>query len=150
MKIMLLNGPNLNFTGTREPEIYGNTSYESMMEAVALEAKRRGHALTILQSNWEGQLIDWIQQAYIEKYDGILINPGAYTHYSYALHDAIQSVRIPTVEVHLSNVHARDEFRRRSVTAPACLGQIAGFGMNGYLLAMSALELCANPREEQK
>lgn len=139
MKLMILNGPNLNLTGIREVGVYGSETYESMMAYVAQEGVRRGHELTILQSNHEGQLIDWIQQAYREGYDGLIINPGALTHYSYALHDALASVPLPAVEVHLSNIHARDEFRRRSVTAAACLGQVCGFGRQGYLMAMDAL-----------
>lgn len=139
MKIMLLNGPNLNLTGTREPNIYGRTGYEEMMEQVGRAAQSRGHEIACFQSNFEGALIDEIQRAWREHYDGIIINPGAFTHYSYALHDALASVPIPAVEVHLSNIHQREEFRHRSVTASACIGQIAGFGMHGYILAMDAL-----------
>ena len=139
MKIMLLNGPNLNMTGTREPNIYGRTGYEEMMRQVQRAAQSRGHDVTCFQSNHEGALIDEIQRAWRENYDGIIINPGAFTHYSYALRDALASVPIPAVEVHLSNIHQREEFRHRSVTAAACIGQIAGFGMQGYILAMDAL-----------
>jgi len=93
----------------------------------------------MVQSNSEGEIIDFIQKAYFEKYEGIIINPGAYTHYSYAIHDALKGFDIPAVEVHLSNIHTREEFRRKSVTAPACIGQIAGFGEYGYIMAMDAL-----------
>ena len=139
MKIMLLNGPNLNMTGMREPDIYGRTGYEEMMAQVEKAAQSRGHHLTCFQSNHESALIDEIQRAWRENYDGIIINPGALTHYSYALRDALASVPIPAVEVHLSNIHNREEFRHRSVTAAACIGQIAGFGYQGYILAMDAL-----------
>lgn len=104
-------------------------------------AKKRGHEITLLQSNCEGTIIDFLQKAYFEQYDGVIINPGAYTHYSYAIHDAIKgNAGIPTVEIHLSNVHAREDFRKVSVTAPACIGQLCGFGEKGYILAMEALE----------
>ena len=139
MKIMLLNGPNLNMTGTREPGIYGKSGFEEIVEGVKLAATKRGHEITCLQSNSEGQLIDWIHRAYFEHFDGIIVNPGALTHTSYALMDALSSVPVPAVEVHLSNIHARDEFRRKSVTAAACVGQISGFGPLGYVLALDAL-----------
>ena len=129
MKILLLNGPNINLTGTREPNIYGRTGYEEMMEQVGRAAQSRGHDLCCFQSNYEGALIDEIQRAWRENYDAIIINPGAFTHYSYALRDALASVPIPAVEVHLSNIHQREEFRHRSVTAASCVGQIAGFGV---------------------
>ena len=124
MKILLLNGPNINLTGTREPNIYGRTGYEEMMEQVGRAAQSRGHDLCCFQSNYEGALIDEIQRAWRENYDAIIINPGAFTHYSYALRDALASVPIPAVEVHLSNIHQREEFRHRSVTAASCVGQI--------------------------
>ena len=139
MKLMILNGPNLNMTGVREVGVYGRTGYEEMMAQLERAAQSRGHMLTCLQSNHEGELIDAIHRAYFDNYDGIIINPGAFTHYSYALHDALGSVPIPAVEVHLSNIHAREAFRHQSVTASACIGQIAGFGATGYILAMDAL-----------
>lgn len=139
MKIMLLNGPNLNLTGTREPDVYGKTGYAQMIDDLQRAAAERAHELTCLQSNHEGQLIDWIQDAWREGYDGIIINPGALTHYSYALRDALASVPVPAVEVHLSNVHRREAFRHQSVTAASCIGQIAGFGPLGYIFAMDAL-----------
>lgn len=139
MKLMVLNGPNINLTGLREVSVYGRTGYEEMMAQLARAAQSRGHALTCLQSNHEGELIDAIQRAYFENYDGIIINPGAFTHYAYALRDALASVPVPAVEVHLSNVYRREEFRHRSVTAAICIGQIAGFGAMGYILAMDAL-----------
>ena len=141
MKILVLNGPNLNFLGIREPEIYGKQTYQDLLDMLNEKAQKEGFELSAKQSNHEGQLIDWIQEAYFDGTDGIVINPGAYTHYSYAIHDAIKSVvTIPTVEVHLSNVHAREEFRHKSVTASACIGQLCGFGEFGYILAIQALE----------
>ena len=139
MKLMVLNGPNINLTGIREKGVYGVMTYEDIVAYIKREAQARGHEVTVRQSNHEGQLIDWIQEAYFQGYEGIIMNPGAYTHTSYALHDAIKSVPIPTVEVHLSNVHAREAFRHVSLTAPACVGQLCGFGPKGYILAMDAL-----------
>ena len=140
MKIMLVNGPNLNMVGVREKGIYGVKSFEDICKYVKEEGEKRGHEMTLFQSNCEGEIIDELQKAYYEKYDGIIINPGAYTHYSYAIHDAIKAVNIKTVEVHLSNIHSREEFRSKSVTASACIGQISGFGKIGYLLGIYALE----------
>lgn len=141
MKFMLINGPNINMIGIREKNVYGAKSYEDICRYVENEAAARGHELVILQSNSEGEIIDFLQRAYFQSFDGVIINPGAYTHYSYAIHDAIKgNSGIPTVEVHLSNVHAREEFRHVSKTAPACIGQMCGFGEFGYVLAISALE----------
>ena len=139
MKIMIINGPNLNMLGVREKNIYGTRNYEDVCNYVKEEGKKRNHEILMVQSNSEGEIIDFIQKAYFEKYEGIIINPGAYTHYSYAIHDALKGFDIPAVEVHLSNIHTREEFRRKSVTAPACVGQIAGFGEYGYIMAMDAL-----------
>ena len=139
MKIMIINGPNLNMLGVREKNIYGTRNYEDVCNYVKEEDKKRNHEILMVQSNSEGEIIDFIQKAYFEKYEGIIINPGAYTHYSYAIHDALKGFDIPAVEVHLSNIHTREEFRRKSVTAPACIGQIAGFGEYGYIMAMDAL-----------
>ncbi len=141
MKIMIINGPNINMIGVREKGVYGTRSFKEICNYIKSEGERRGHDITLLQSNCEGAIIDYLQKAYFEKYDGVVINPGAYTHYSYAIHDAIKgNTGIPTVEVHLSNVHAREEFRKESKTAPACIGQISGFGEKGYILAIEALE----------
>lgn len=139
MKILVLNGPNLNFLGIREKEIYGNQDYDYLCQVLKEKAKDCQIELEIYQNNSEGALIDRIQQAYYEKVDGIVINPGAYTHYSYAIRDALASLVCPIIEVHISNIHKREEFRHTSVTAPVCTGQIVGLGISGYLLAIDAL-----------
>ncbi|WP_058485247.1 type II 3-dehydroquinate dehydratase [Defluviitalea phaphyphila] len=139
-KILVINGPNINFLGIREKGIYGEISYKTLNELITKEASNIGFEVEIFQSNYEGDLIDKLQQAYFEKVDGIIINPGAYTHYSYAIRDAIASINIPTIEVHLSNIHKREEFRHKSVTAPVCVGQIAGFGIYSYILGLYALK----------
>lgn len=141
MKIMIINGPNLNMLGTREKAVYGTKNYIEVCNYVKTLGEEKGHGIDIFQSNIEGEIINFLQKAYFEKYDGVIINPGAYTHYSYAIHDAIKGISdIPTVEVHLSNIHAREEFRKESKTAPACIGQISGFGEFGYIMAINALE----------
>ncbi|KIH76897.1 3-dehydroquinate dehydratase [Geoalkalibacter ferrihydriticus] len=139
MKILVLNGPNLNLLGVREPGIYGSQSLDDILAALGRIAEDLGVALSSLQSNHEGVLIDRIHQARSESVQGIILNPGGLTHTSVALRDAISAVGIDTVEVHLSNVHAREEFRRHSLIAPVALGQISGFGAQGYELALRAL-----------
>lgn len=139
MKLLLLNGPNLNFLGIREKGVYGTEDYGYLVRMMKEKAEREGHELDIFQSNFEGGLIDKIQEAYYNGTEGIIINPGAFTHYSYALRDALSSVDIPKVEVHISNVHKREEFRHTSVTAPVCDGQVLGLGLKGYALAMDYL-----------
>lgn len=138
-KLLILNGPNINLTGLREKSVYGAKTFEDLMAMVAQEARRLGCEIRTVQSNHEGALIDAIQQAYFDGFDGIVFNPGGYTHTSVALHDAVASVPIPTIEVHMSNVHAREEYRHRSMTASACRGQIVGFGFYGYIMGMRAL-----------
>ncbi len=137
IKVVVIHGPNLNLLGEREPHIYGKKGLDSINTDLTDYAAENSIALAVMQSNSEGAIIDFIQENRDAK--GIIINPGAYTHTSIAIRDAIASVKIPAVEVHLSNVHAREEFRRHSMIAPVCLGQISGFGANSYLLAMTAL-----------
>lgn len=139
MKLLVMNGPNLNFLGIREKGIYGTENYESLVTLLKEKAAREGHELEVFQSNHEGVIIDKIQEAYHTGVEGIIFNPGAFTHYSYAIRDALASIEAPTIEVHISNVHKREEFRHISVTAPACAGQIVGLGLRGYELAMDFL-----------
>ena len=135
MKFLILNGPNLNLLGRREPEIYGRDSYDDLCRRVREYAASHGSTAECVQSNHEGDLIDAIQEAE-GRVDAIILNPGAYTHYSYAIYDALRAVSVPAFEVHLSDIENREPFRAVSVTAPACVGQIAGQGMDGYLRAM--------------
>lgn len=141
---LLLNGPNLNMLGIREPGVYGSESLAAIEARLVQKAQDMGVQLETFQSNHEGAIIDRIHGAY-GKCDGILINPGALTHYSYALRDAISTVSIPTVEVHMSNIHKREEFRHVSVTAPVVVGQIAGFGSLSYELGLIALHRHVSP-----
>lgn len=141
MKILVINGPNLNFLGIREPAQYGTENYETLCAKIETAATAKGDTVEIFQNNCEGTIIDRIQAAYSDGTEGIIINPGAYTHYSYAIRDALASVTVPKIEVHISDIHKREEFRHTSVTAPVCDGQIVGFGTNGYLLALEALHM---------
>ena len=136
---LILNGPNINMTGLREKSVYGSKTFDDLMQLIREEAQRLGCEVRFVQSNHEGALIDAIQQAYFDGLDGIVFNPGGYTHTSVALHDAVASVPLPTIEVHMSNVHARESFRHVSLTASACRGQIVGFGFYGYVMALRAL-----------
>jgi 3-dehydroquinate dehydratase-2 len=137
MKLLFLNGPNLNLLGQREPTIYGKTSLKDIEGRVRELAAQRGTEVDFRHSNSEGELVTWIQGAK-GKFDAVVLNAAAYTHTSIALRDAIAATGVPTIEVHLSNIHAREEFRHRSLIAPVCKGQIAGFGAHSYLLALDA------------
>jgi 3-dehydroquinate dehydratase-2 len=137
MKILFLNGPNLNLLGQREPEVYGRTTLAEIEANVRKRAGELGSEVDFRQSNMEGDLVAWIQQAK-GTFDVIVLNAAAYTHTSIALRDAIAAVGLPTIEIHLSNVHAREEFRHKSLIAPVCRGQIMGFGANSYVLAVDA------------
>ncbi len=138
MKILVINGANMNMLGRREPDIYGKEDYAALCARIYEHAQSRGVAVECFQSNHEGAIIDAIQEA-DTAFDGIVINPGAYAHYSYVIRDAIKAITIPVVEVHISNVHAREEYRHVSMIAGACRGVIAGFGLNSYRLAVMAL-----------
>ena len=139
MKILVINGPNLNFLGIREKKIYGTQDYQYLLDLIAQKARETENEIQVFQSNHEGAIIDRIQEAYSDGTDGIVINPGAYTHYSYAIRDALASVDIPKVEVHISDITSREEFRKVSVTAPVCNKQIYGQGLDGYLQAIDFL-----------
>lgn len=138
MKIIVINGPNLNMLGIREKNIYGTFTYEDLCKYIETypNYKEKDIDFTFLQTNHEGEIVDFIHKAYTEKYDGIVLNAGGYTHTSVAIHDAIKAVSIPTVEVHISNIHAREEFRKVCMTSSACVGQITGLGKLGYVLAV--------------
>ena len=138
MKFLIINGPNINLLGTREPEIYGSMTLDDINKDIAKCAKELGVETETFQSNIEGEIVDKIQQAK-GVFDGIVINPAAYTHTSVAIRDAISAVGIKAVEVHISNIHAREEFRKNTLIAPVCVGQIAGFGADSYKLALRAL-----------
>lgn len=139
MKILIINGPNLNFLGIREKNIYGTQDYDYLLQMIAQKGEETGCTIEVFQSNHEGAIIDRIQDAYFDGTEGIVINPGAYTHYSYAIHDALASVTMPKVEIHISDITNREEFRKVSVTAPACDKQIYGHGLLGYLEAVDFL-----------
>jgi 3-dehydroquinate dehydratase-2 len=137
MKVLVLNGPNLNLLGAREPEIYGTTTLVQIEAEVRAEANRLGVEIGFRQSNIEGELVTWIQQSK-GTFDVIVLNAAAYTHTSVAIRDAISAIGVPVIEVHLSNVHAREEFRRHSIIAPVCAGVITGFGVKSYVLGLAA------------
>lgn len=138
-KYLIINGPNLNMLGIREPDIYGSRTYDDLCGIIKAAAEKMGVETEFFQSNSEGEIITAIQKTH-NVLDGIIINPGAYAHYSYAIHDAIKAVSTKTVEVHISDISVRDEFRRTSVTAPACIGMISGLGFDGYIKALEMLE----------
>ena len=138
MKILVINGPNINMLGIREKDIYGNNDYNSLVEKIKKEASELDCQVDFFQSNIEGEIITSIQKA-LGVYDGIIINPAAYTHYSIGILDALKSVNIPAIEVHISNIHQREYFRKKSVTTEGCIGQISGLGFEGYTLALRGL-----------
>lgn len=137
-QVFVIHGPNLNLLGQREPGVYGTLTLEAINAKIRQWAEERSVKVRLFQSNHEGAIIDEIQKA-VQWADGIVMNPGAYTHYSYAIRDAVAAVKLPTIEVHLSNVHAREPFRHTSVIAPVCAGQIAGFGCFSYILGLEAI-----------
>lgn len=139
MNILVVNGPNLNFLGIREPSIYGKQSYHDLVNFILAYGEMNHIYVEVYQSNCEGEIIDLIQNNY-QRFDGLVINPAAYTHYSYAIYDCIQSIPIPTVEVHLSDIHHREPFRKVSVIKPACISQISGKGFNSYTEAINLLK----------
>jgi 3-dehydroquinate dehydratase-2 len=148
LRVLVLSGPNLHRLGKRQPEIYGHQTLEQIHQRITAEAAELGAQVECRQSNHEGELVDWVGSAQEQGFSGIVINPGAYTHTSYALYDALLAAGVPSVEVHLSNPEAREEFRRRSRTAPTCIGKVAGFGDGSYLLGLRGLlaKLGATPR----
>lgn len=149
MNILVINGPNLNFLGIREKEVYGTQDYDALLGLIAEKGRQTGCRIEVFQSNHEGAIIDRIQDAYSDGTEGIVINPGAYTHYSYAIRDALASVPMPKVEVHISDITSREAFRSVSVTAPVCSLQIYGQGLDGYLQAVDFL-LQQDGRKEQE
>lgn len=136
MKLLVINGPNINFLGIREKNVYGTKNYDDLLEMIAAKGQETGCGIEVFQSNHEGAIIDRIQDAYFDGTEGIVINPGAYTHYSYAIRDALASITVPKVEIHISNIMEREAFRQVSVTAPVCDRQIYGHGLEGYLEAI--------------
>ncbi len=136
MKLLVINGPNLNFLGIREKNVYGTQDYDYLLQMIAEKGQKENCTIEVFQSNHEGAIIDRIQDSYFDGTEGIVINPGAYTHYSYAIRDALASIVVPKVEIHISDITQREEFRKVSVTAPVCDKQIYGKGLKGYLLAI--------------
>ena len=136
MKILVINGPNINFLGIREKSVYGTQDYDYLLGMIAKKGEETGSTIEVFQSNHEVAIIDRLQDSYFDGTEGIVINPGAYTHYSYAIRDALASITVPKMEIHISDLTAREEFRKVSVTRPACDGQIYGNGLEGYLLAI--------------
>lgn len=147
---LVLHGPNLNLLGTREPGVYGTVTLPEVDRLIREHGRRRGVRVECRQSNVEGELIGWLQGAEGEGFAGVILNPGAFTHYSIALRDAVSAIRVPVVEVHLSNIHAREEFRRHSVIAAVARGQIAGFGPQSYLLGLDALLVLGGARRSAR
>lgn len=139
MKLLIINGPNINFLGIREKNVYGEEDYDFLLKMISRKGEEKGCQIEVFQSNHEGAIIDRIQDAYFDGTEGLVINPGAYTHYSYAIRDALASINIPKVEIHISDITEREDFRKVSVTAPVCDRQIYGHGLTGYL---EAIDFC--------
>ena len=137
--VYVLNGPNLNLLGTREPHVYGHATLEDVEKLCRATAEQHGFTLIFRQSNHEGDIVDWIQEAYSEKAAGLVINPAGYTHTSVAIHDALTLLQAPIIEVHISNIHGRESFRRRSFVSPVARAVVCGFGVEGYALAITGL-----------
>ena len=148
LKIGIINGPNLNMLGKRDQKIYGNITLEKINRKIKSFAEKEGIELTIMQANFEGEIVESIQKL-SSQLDGFIINPAAYTHYSYVIADALRDCPIPVIEVHLSNIFSREDFRGKSVTAPVCIGQIAGFGCQSYILAIRALQDLLKKKPEE-
>ncbi|MBQ9866473.1 MAG: type II 3-dehydroquinate dehydratase [Lachnospiraceae bacterium] len=147
MKLLIINGPNINFLGIREKAVYGNEDYDHLLKMIEEKAKEADVRIEVFQSNHEGAIIDRIQDAYFDETEGIIINPGAYTHYSYAIRDALASVDMPKIEIHISDIMQREEFRHTSVTAEVCDKQIKGLGLKGYLVAVDDIIGLINERQ---
>ena len=145
MKILTIHGPNLNLLGRREPEVYGSKSLAMVNRDIVRQGEALGLTTVCRQSNHEGEIIDWLQNAGKEGFSGIIINPAAFTHTSVAIRDAIAAIELPVIEVHLSNINAREEFRQKSLTAAVCRGSITGFGAASYLVALEAFRLLSDP-----
>lgn len=151
MKLVVINGPNLNFLGIREKNIYGTQDYQYLLDRIQDKAKETGCEIETFQSNHEGAIIDRIQEAYFDGTQGIVINPGAFTHYSYAIHDALASITVPKVEIHISDITKREDFRKISVTKAACDHQIYGKGLEGYMMAIDyIISLYLEKQEKQE
>ena len=148
MNILVINGPNINFLGIREKSVYGTQDYDYLLGMIARKGEETGSTIEVFQSNHEGAIIDRLQDSYFDGTEGIVINPGAYTHYSYAIRDALASITVPKIEIHISDITAREEFRKVSVTRPACDGQIYGKGLEGYLLAIDEVIRLAAMKKE--
>lgn len=141
MKILVIHGPNMNLLGRRDKSIYGNLTLKEIDNMIQLESEKLNMEVEVFQSNCEGEIIDKLHSTLDDYYNGVIINPGGYTHYSISIRDAIEVLNIPVIEVHLSNIFKREDFRKKSVTAPVCEGQISGFGVNSYLLALEAFSI---------
>lgn len=150
MKLLVINGPNINFLGIREKSVYGVQDYDDLLQMIAEKGEGVNCTIEVFQSNHEGAIIDRIQDAYSDGTEGIVINPGAYTHYSYAIRDALASVSMPKVEIHISDITQREEFRKISVTAPVCDKQIYGKGLEGYLMAIDEIIRLAAEKNDSR